>query len=219
MGRDTRPVIQLVDLHEVYKDRPNLYDTVLIQLDAAVDNRWFANKGDFFYVLEAPATLDASVRFNNTDQAPIPLKRGRRFFIPYQGFYLTYSAQAGQTMTLLLGKDLAFDFSESGVMDIFEIQEPVKLVGPNTMDAAASPVSLGAVATLIAAARSTRRGITLYNEGANPCRVGKSDVLFASKGVLLPAGSSLTLYYTGAIYGFVDVGFPTDVGFVDEYQV
>lgn len=226
MGRGNRQ--QSVDLHDIYLNRPNLYNAILVPLDGAVENRYVAVEGNFIYVLEAPGTLDAQVRFNETDAALLPLRHGRRYFIPFKGFYLTHSAQPGQTMTLLLGSGLAIDFSELGKIDINEIltpvavsaiAAPVKIRGPDNLDAALSPVTITAAATQIVIARALRRGATFYNEGANDCRVGKGDVLFASKGLSLPAGATLTLYYTGAIYGICDAALTTEVSFVDEYTV
>ncbi len=75
---------------------------------------------------------------------------------------------------------------------------------------ATAQVSVTTSATLIAAARAGRRSITVEQLGTTAVYLGATGVTTAT-GVLLPGtvGSSVTLNFTGALYGIVATGTQT----------
>lgn len=97
-------------------------------------------------------------------------------------------------------------------------QSPGGQLCTNTASATMTPaqVSVGATATLIAALRSGRNSITVENTGTTAIYLGGSGVT-TSTGVLLPGvlGASITLNYSGALYGITTTGSQT----VSEYEL
>lgn len=76
-------------------------------------------------------------------------------------------------------------------------------------DLATSQVTIAATATsILAAAGQTRRKVTLVNHGTTAVYIGNSSSVSTTTGVLLngAAGATLTLEYSGALYGIVAAG-------------
>lgn len=215
---ESRPLLQRIrDAREILTQKPPLYEILTLNLATARIDEPIHISGDFLYISEAPSTISASVKFNYTQADSISLKKGRRHQIPFTKLYVSNAAGSG-SLTLIIGKDLSLDFEDVGVINIDQIEQPIYLKGVNSMDAASSPVNVTQAATLIAAARSTRYQIMLYNEGNNPVRIGKADVTFANKGIILQPGASMTSNYTGAIYAICGAGLTTSISFIDEYS-
>jgi hypothetical protein len=69
----------------------------------------------------------------------------------------------------------------------------------------------------IVGARATRSGVTFINtDASNTVFIGPSGVT-AGTGLPIPAGSSITVTWTGAIYGICSSGTPV-LGYWDEYN-
>lgn len=63
-------------------------------------------------------------------------------------------------------------------------------------------VSIGTSPTLVIAARTTRKLLTITTTAANTCAFGKAGVTLSTGFVLQPvAGATLTLPFSGALYG------------------
>jgi hypothetical protein len=67
------------------------------------------------------------------------------------------------------------------------------------------------MATQIVAARSGRQSLTVINTGSTAFYIGASSSVTAATGVLIPAGVgvSITLAYSGALYGVTASGTAT----------
>lgn len=80
--------------------------------------------------------------------------------------------------------------------------------GPGNL--ATAQVSVGTTAGLIAAGRTARQTVTVVNTSTTDIYIGGSGVT-TSSGLLLPGvkGASLTLAFTGALYGVVASGTAT----------
>jgi len=94
-------------------------------------------------------------------------------------------------------------------------QTALRNLGAGTL--ATGQVSVGATATAIAAARAGRHQITVTNDSTTDVFLGGLGVT-ASTGVMLPGtkGASVTLPFTGALYGIVASGTET-VSFTELY--
>ncbi len=91
-------------------------------------------------------------------------------------------------------------------------------VAPSATFNPGNPVSVSTTATLVVAARTGRSSITIENEGTTPVYIGNSaSVTPTTSRVLLPGsvGASITLNYTGAVYGITASGSQT----VSEYEL
>lgn len=86
---------------------------------------------------------------------------------------------------------------------------PAESGAVNMSASSSSPVTVSsASATLLAAARATRRAVLVTNEDAAiTIRVGDATVT-ATTGHKLIAGASITIPFTGAVYGFAASGSP-----------
>ncbi len=213
----TRPVIELHNLGDVLRDHPNMYNRIAVDLSVARVAEPFRTSGDFLYVLAMSSSAAASICFNDSNGDPVELRRGSRFQIPFHSFLLTHAAQPGLTLTLLIGKDLAFDFSELGVVEVSSVTSPVLRRAAALQNGAV--IAVGAAATAILAARpGSRLSGTLINEGPNPCRLGAVGVTFAAGGLYLPVGAAYTHESCAALYGICNTGLATSVSILDCYE-
>lgn len=89
---------------------------------------------------------------------------------------------------------------------------------PGTSTLATNQVSVTTSATLIVAARSGRRAVTVVQHGTTAVYLGASSGVTTSTGVLLigTAGSAVELCHAGDVYGIVASGSVT-VGYAEEY--
>lgn len=88
-------------------------------------------------------------------------------------------------------------------------------IGSNNLNP--GQVSVGTSATLIIAARTGRRAVTIINEGATDVRFGNSNVT-TGNGALLTGtkGSTVTLPVATAVYGIVGTG-SQNVSFIETW--
>ncbi len=218
----TRTVIQTVSsLTDVIRNHPNLYNQLLINLATARTNEEYRIPGDALYVIDMSSAAVAQIRFNNSGDDAIELKRGRRFQVPFSRFLVTNTAQAGLTVTLLVGKDMAFDFAELGVVDVSQIISPVLRRASNNLYQ--DVITVGAAATLILPTRTGKRlCATVFNEGTNPCRLGQGGVTYGGSGstggLLLPPSASYTHESCLNLYAICNAGLSTVVSYLDNYE-
>lgn len=79
-------------------------------------------------------------------------------------------------------------------------------------------VSVTSTATVIKVPNSSRTSIILYNEGANPCRIGFDSTVTsggANDGILLPVGGSLSLGNIGLIYAICAAAQTATVSYIE----
>jgi type II secretory pathway component PulC len=96
-------------------------------------------------------------------------------------------------------------------VQVVALFDPVsgRAVSPSgTGNLAAAPVTVGATATLIAAARAGRQTVTVTNEGTTAIRYSSNASMTSAQGALLPGvlGASVTLNFQGALYGITASG-------------
>jgi hypothetical protein len=84
-----------------------IFEVVTLALDTATVARYVANAGNFIYVLNATDTnVSVNVQLtqnNNRSMEILPLVKCLGYKCPFEGLYLSWSAQAGKTITLLIG--------------------------------------------------------------------------------------------------------------------
>ena len=78
-----------------------------------------------------------------------------------------------------------------------------------------SPITITATETIVIDMKLGRKSILLYNEGPNPCRIGKAGVTFAG-GFLLPVRASITLETNKTIYAICATGLTTKLSIEEE---
>lgn len=81
----------------------------------------------------------------------------------------------------------------------------------------AQQVSVTSTATLVLALSTTRKFVTILNEGANAVRIGGSGVTYngtvGTDGLLLTAGSAVTIENTGALYAICASGLTATLSY------
>jgi hypothetical protein len=223
-----RSAIQVTPIQKVIKEKPKLYDTVVIDLTNAGQDKKFGITGDNFYVFAAPSSLDLQVRFNETDQDLIPIAKGDTVNIPFHQFFLTWPAQAGQSVTLLIGKDLGFEMKQLAITNIYQIQQPVKQQAANSVNMGGSPVAVYSTVDgiLIRPARDSRQSCTVIVESenmGNSVAFGIAGVTYAGGAgaagrILVQPGQSYTFYHNKEIRAICPNGETAVVGFEEEFN-
>ena len=214
---------QIASIRNIIREKPHLYETLEINAAVTLIDAKYPIEGDFIYVLSAPLGLVASIKFNSNAAESIPVKRGYRYQIPFAQFFLTNAAVAG-SVVFLIGKDLAFDFAELGVVNVDSISQPITLKGVNSFHADDSPIAVDDGTAFggpvpIAIVNSGRYQVMISNEGPSAVRIGKVGVTFALGGFLLQPNTSYTSSYNGALYAICDAGLLSEVAVVDEYTL
>jgi hypothetical protein len=106
-------------------------------------------------------------------------------------------------MTLVVGVDAA-----TGAPCLIGLTSTCRQPVVGAANFAPAQISIGASATQIVAARAARMTVTVINTSSTAFYIGSSPSVTASTGVLIPAGVgvSITLAYTGALYGVTASG-------------
>lgn len=86
--------------------KPIVYDTYTFDLGTARTDEVVDIVGDFMAVTEITGTVTA--KFNEKDRSALPLAQIRMFTTPFYRLYLTNTAQAAKTMTVIVGRDAGF---------------------------------------------------------------------------------------------------------------
>ena len=94
---------------------------------------------------------------------------------------------------------------------------PVGAGGAAYSNMTPAQVSVAATATQIVAARAGRGSVTIQNTTTTPVYIGSTNAVTTTTGILLPGtvGATITLPYSGAVYGIVGTGSAT----VTEYEL
>lgn len=78
-------------------------------------------------------------------------------------------------------------------------------------------IAITSTATAVLAVDSTRKAVTILNEGSNAVRIGPAGVTYngtvTTDGVLLTAGSAITLENTGALYAICASGLTATLSY------
>ena len=98
-------------LKRLRSTKPILYGKKTISLTVArvgVDNEAFVVAGDFFAVQDISGAATAQVVFNELSQDPIDIVDHLRISTPFYRFFVINTAQAGESMTIYIGKESLF---------------------------------------------------------------------------------------------------------------
>ncbi len=222
---ETRPLIQdITPTSEIIEQKPSLYDWRDIDLTNAKNNEQVGMSGDFLYVFDAPASLNATIRFNEPNTDVIPLKKGMRIQIQFYRFFITTNAVAGNLLRLAIGKDLHFELTQLGLINVDAIAQPVKSQAANNWNLPDLPINVDNTVggKLIVPANAARQSVTLNVEGANPVACGKQGLLFAGGAgagrIIVAAGGWYTFNHNQAIYGICGPGLNSNVSYEEEYN-
>ncbi len=109
------------------------YETLVLDLATARNGVEYSFSGNFIKVIDASdINANIDVAFNSSGHDAINLKKGRGIRADVLKWYLTNSAQAGKTVTLLIATDDSLQIFDDGVVgDIDTIQEVVEPVAIN----------------------------------------------------------------------------------------
>jgi len=147
------------------------YETIVIDLSIARTGVEYSYSGNFIKAVEASdisANLD--IAFNSSGNDTINLTKGRGIRASIIKMYLTNTAQAAKTITLLIATDDSLQIYDDGVVgDIDTIQEIIEPVAINHLpDKIISDQGLTLVSVLAATSTNLDSGTTvIYTVPAN----------------------------------------------------
>jgi len=123
MSGEEKKFIGGIDFKELRAQRVQVYNELVIDLSVARSNDERVFTGTYVYAVEG-TDVDANVdiRFNELFRANIGLVKGRGIRCPFYRFYLTNAAQAGKTITLIIG-------IESADFEIFDVGKALGITG------------------------------------------------------------------------------------------
>lgn len=122
-----------VDFHELRSKRIKNYDTITIALDVAETDKEFVYTGNYIYIAEATdIDVNIDVKFCEQSRANINLVHGRAVRTPFYRLYLSWSAQAGKSITLAVG------VGEENLFEILDIGKALELSGTVEADVSTS---------------------------------------------------------------------------------
>lgn len=209
--------IKIIDdlLSDVQNRRSNLFDIIYVDLsiDRSTAPLEISGGGTLLACIEATdnlANITVSLGSQESDaNRRFELSKGKAVKLPFSRFYIFHTAQSGKYLKLLRATSLPSigfgveDYSTSGsVLDL------LTAIGNGT-SYAVNQVSVAAVATVIKAANTSRKRITITNAGAATIYIGSAATVTAANGHALLAGMAITLNNTAAVYGIVAAGAET----------
>lgn len=209
--------IKIIDdlLSDTQNRRSQLFDVIYIDLsiDRSTAPLEISGGGTLLAGIDATdnlANITVSLGYQEQDaNRRFALLKGKTIRLPFARVYIYHAAQAGKYLKLLRATSLPSigfgveDYSSSG-----QTQDLVDALG-NGSSFGAGQVTVPATAggILIKAANTSRKRITITNSGSNTIFLGASAALTAiASSHALPAGASITLNNTAAIYGIVAAG-------------
>ncbi len=223
-----QPLIQeITPTSEIIEQKPSLYDWRDIDLTIEKNNEQVGISGDFLYVFDAPASLNATIRFNEPNVDGIPLKKGMRIQLQFYRFFLTTNAVANNLLRLAIGKDLHFTLEQLGLINVDAIGQPVKSQAANNWNLPDSSINVDATVggKLVVPANAARQSVTVVLEQAIDVAFGKTGLLFAGgagAGRIIVPGSagikSYTFYHNQAIWGICQAAQSCFVSYEEEYN-
>jgi len=180
-----------------------------LALDTLTVNKELGLMGNYFGIIEATSvTAKVSVAFNRADASTIDFTKGLYAVYPFDKVYLSWAAQAGETIDILIG---------SLAPDIFEIKDYrsqnnmqatldsilAELRGITAAGTFAADVNVSTVASVLAA-NTSRKSLLICADVTNTALVylGYADTTTSTKKIAaLAAGQSLSMDdYRGPIY-------------------
>lgn len=93
------------------QEAPERYSSFTLSLAAARANVEFPIAGSYFYIhdgTDSAATI--TVRFNELRNNPLPVVRGEGYKLPFYRMFITNTAQAGKSVTVVIGVEEPGDF-------------------------------------------------------------------------------------------------------------
>jgi len=154
-----------INFDELRAQRVQVYNEIVLDLSVARTNVEHIFTGTYIYASEATdVDANVSVRFNELFRANIKLVQGRGIRCPFYRFYLTNTAQAGKTLTLVIG-------IESADFEIFDVGKALGITGfVNTVASPRSGHTQVATSSLVTGAihvlHTVTAGKTFYLVGA-----------------------------------------------------
>jgi len=98
-------------LRRIERDRPTLYEPITVDLSVARDlsagTYAFETPGDTLAVVSITGT--ATIIFQDKTMQAVSLAHVRRFVTPFKRFWIINTAQAGKSITILVGRDASFE--------------------------------------------------------------------------------------------------------------
>lgn len=204
---DEKGVIDAI-INDVQERRTRLFDVLYIDLsiDRSTQPLIISGGGTFLACIEATdsaANCTLSFETENADtNSRVTFKSGKRIRAPFSRFYIYHSAQSGKTMKIMRGfdtKSLLVGFEDNS-SDASTAALETALGNSTTF--ATNQVSVTNSATVIKAANTNRKRITIKNPASNSaaCFIGIAGVA-ANTGHQLDPGDAITLNTTAAVYG------------------
>lgn len=182
-------------------------ETISIDLSTARTDRLLEVAGLVVYASEATdSTTSLQVRHNEISSGLITLTKGYGPVFPFYRLYLTNTAQAGKTITLIIGRASPFDIKDNrNQADMLTALEAVRdeLKGSSS-GTDNTNATIGTSAVLVLAANTSRKAFMVSAPAANTGKIyiGFTSGLTTSKGIAeLQPGMSLMLDdYQGTVY-------------------
>jgi hypothetical protein len=106
------------------QEAPERYSSFTLSLAAARANVEFPIAGSYFYIhdgTDSAATI--TVRFNELRNNPLPVVRGEGYKLPFYRMFITNTAQAGKSVTVVIGVE------EPGEFEILQNRFSVDIAG------------------------------------------------------------------------------------------
>ena len=117
------------------KYRPQLYETLTIDLSTARDKEKYDISGSCIIAQDITSDATLSIIFNQKDNQAVTIDRNQRsYVIEFQSFYVTNTAQTGKSVSFLVGKG---EFAGSAIQSI---DISAQSIGNLTIDIAAQSV-------------------------------------------------------------------------------
>ena len=157
----------------IRKERLTMFRVQPFLLDTAQTNFKFAMAGNFLYALETTdANVSINVRVNNLSEQTFTLRQGLGCVTPFQDLYFTWEAQAGKSITLVIGveakKFLEFIDNRSQAQSTSVLEEiRDQLKGDTAEENWDTEKTIGTSASLVLASNSNRKSFVVQSKESN----------------------------------------------------
>jgi hypothetical protein len=178
------------------------YSLITLDLSAAATNREIVLDGRFFCIQAITSGASVQIGFNDKSSQKFTFASQDALIVTYNKIYVTNSAQAGASVTLLLSTNLQYN-----PYDVKSRKVSAQVFGSVTLVTAS-------VAQLLLPALDTRRSLVITNYSAASAVVYLGDATVTVPGgaaptaLCIPAGASMVFntdpFFTGALYAVAD---------------
>ena len=168
MNGEKQKFIGGINFDELRGQRIQVYNEIVLDLNIARTNQEHVFTGTYVYASEATdVDSNVSIRFNELFRANIKLVQGRGIRCPFYRFYLTNTAQAGKSLTLVIGIESAdfeiFDVGKAlGITGTVVTRSMFDPTGGNTFIGGGFKVNEAAVRAIVQLWNPAASGITAY---------------------------------------------------------